>query len=301
MDDTNLTPWGAVMSAAKDDADEPDTPAASAEEIAGPSPVLVQQITPEMVAGGYQLGAGSQQITVGGEGKGPKVPMIIAAVLVVVGLIGFAVGAVVGGSIEDTFNRLSTVDYTNQIGASGEITYKDADGAGEEGWYLLIPGDPKADENDNGIIDACEGINFTFTDADGDDASERIARVSCSTDIFDGDSNANEPYFDITDHVIVARVCHTIADDPGEREHRCVEGESFTVANDAGVNMSVVDLDAMYIETGFVEELLTKGAVSVVAFGAGCCSACGGLIALVVGLTRLGGGKPSQQVQFQIQ
>ena len=157
MDDTNLTPWGAVMSAAKDDADEPDTPAATAEEIAGPSPVLEQQITPEMVAGGYQLGAGSQQITVGGEGKGPKVPMIIAAVLVVVGLIGFAVGAVVGGSIEDTFNRLSTVDYTNQIGASGEITYKDADGAGEEGWYLLIPGDPKADENDNGIIDACEG------------------------------------------------------------------------------------------------------------------------------------------------
>ncbi|MEC8398616.1 MAG: hypothetical protein VXZ34_03425, partial [Candidatus Thermoplasmatota archaeon] len=63
--------------------------------------------------------------------------MIIAAVLVVVGLIGFAVGAVVGGSIEDTFNSLSTVDYTNQIGASGEITYKDADGAGEEGWYLL--------------------------------------------------------------------------------------------------------------------------------------------------------------------
>ena len=46
MDDTNLTPWGAVMSAAKDDADEPDTPAATAEEIAGPSPVLEQQITP---------------------------------------------------------------------------------------------------------------------------------------------------------------------------------------------------------------------------------------------------------------
>ena len=106
MDDTNLTPWGAVMSAAKDDADEPNTPAATAEEIAGPSPVLEQQITPEMVAGGYQLGAGSQQITVGGEGKGPKVPMIIAAVLVVVGLIGFAVGAVVGGSIEDTFLSL---------------------------------------------------------------------------------------------------------------------------------------------------------------------------------------------------
>ena len=75
----------------------------------------------------------------------------------------------------------------------------------------------------------------------------------------------------------------------------------MTVSNDAGINMSVVDLDAMYIESGFVEELLTKSGISVVSFGAGCCSACGGLIALIIGLTRLGGKKPAKQYQFQIQ
>ena len=102
--------------------------------------------------------------------------MIVAAVLVAIGLIGFVVGAVVGASIEETFNNLSTVDYTTTIGSSGEVSYTDADGMGEEGYYLLIPGDPKVDENNDGIMDACEGINFLIIDGDGDDATERAAR-----------------------------------------------------------------------------------------------------------------------------
>ena len=119
----------------------------SQSDVMGPSPVLQQQITPEMVAQGYQPGMGAQTVVVGGQGKGPKVPMIVAAVLVAIGLIGFVVGAVVGASIEETFNNLSTVDYTTTIGSSGEVSYTDADGLGEEGYYLLIPGDPNADEN----------------------------------------------------------------------------------------------------------------------------------------------------------
>ena len=63
--------------------------------------------------------------------------------------------------------------------------------------------------------------------------------------------------------------------------------------------MSIVDLDAMY--QPFVEELISSGLVAMGGSGAGCCSICGGVIALVVGLLRVGGGKPNQQVQFQIQ
>ena len=165
----------------------------SQSDVMGPSPVLQQQITPEMVAQGYQPGMGAQTVVVGGQGKGPKVPMIVAAVLVAIGLIGFVVGAVVGASIEETFNNLSTVDYTSTIGISGEVSHTDADGLGEEGYYLLIPGDPKADENKDGIIDACEGVNFSITDGDGDDATERAARFSCSTSRTDENSNADEP------------------------------------------------------------------------------------------------------------
>ena len=160
MDETNPTPWGAMMGAANDaGGNEPDGTSTqtsadvTSADIAGPSPVLQQQITPDMVAAGYQPGMATQNITIGDEGKGPKVPMIIAAVLVVIGLIGFGTGIAAGASLEDTFNKLSTVDYTMSIGDSGELTHDDEDGLGEEGWYLLIPGDVKADENNNGILD----------------------------------------------------------------------------------------------------------------------------------------------------
>lgn len=304
MDDNIITPWGAMVKAVNDDCEDEEestTTEPSEADVAGPSPDLEQQITPEMVAAGYQPGMTTQKITIGDEGKGPKVPMIVAAVLVVIGLVGFGVGAAVGASIEDTFNRLSTVDYTTAIGDSGELTHDDEDGLGEEGWYLLIPGDPKADENKNGIVDACEEVNFAVLDEDGDDAIGRVARISCSTDVNEDGTNAAEPYFDIEGHVIVARICYTLQDEAGGTEHRCQVGEVLTVSNDAGINMSVVDIDAMYIESGFVEELVAKGGISVMSFAAGCCSACGGVIALIVGLTRLGGKKPAQQYQFQIQ
>ena len=301
MDGTVPTPWGAMTN--NNDNREPAGSKAttvSQSDVMGPSPVLQQQITPEMVAQGYQPGMGAQSVGVGGQSMGPKVPMIVAAVLVAIGLIGFVVGAVVGASMEETFENLSTVDYTSTIGISGEVSYTDADGLGEEGYYLLLPGDPKADENKDGIIDACEGVNFSIIDGDGDDATERAARFSCSTSTTDENSNADEPYFDIEDAIVVGRICYTINDGEGNLgEHRCAEGEVFTVSNDANITMSIVDLDEMY--EPFVEELVGSGIVSIGAFGTGCCSICGGVIALIVGLTRVGGGKPNQQVQFQIQ
>ncbi len=242
-----------------------------------------------------------QSVVVQQGGKGPKVPMIIAAVLVGFGLVGFVVGAIAGASVEDTFNGLSTVEYTTAIGTNGTLEFQDADGFGEEGWYLLIPGDPDADEDNNGISDACEGIEFFITDAEGNDVSERVARFSCSTNKGADGSNAGEPYFDIEDHIIVARICYTLPDDLGEVEHQCEVGESFNVSNNGGVNMSVVDLDGMYIP--FLEEIIGASILSGTSFLAGCCSLCGGGVALVVGAMRFGGNKKGgqPQVQFQIQ
>ena len=302
MDEPNPSPWSTVTEASEDNAVNAGiTSDPMASKVIGAANQLQPASFPEPGAVGLQQGIMAQPVMVGNESKSPKLPMIIAAMLLVSGLVGFGIGVAVGGSIEDTFNRLSTVDYTTAIGESGDLTHDDEDGLGEEGWYLLIPGDPEADENNNNIVDACENVVFSVHDIDGNDVSDRTARISCSLDEKASGSNLYEEYFDIENHVIVARLCYTITDDVGVSEHDCEEGEVLTVSNDAGINMSVVDLDAMYIESGFVEELLTKGAISVVSFGAGCCSACGGLVALVVGLTRLGGTKPEQQVQFQIQ
>lgn len=302
MDEPNPSPWSTVTEASEDNAVNAGiTSDPMASEVIGAANQLQPASFLDSGAVGLQQGIMAQPVMVGNESKSPKLPMIIAAMLLVSGLVGFGIGVAVGGSIEDTFNRLSTVDYTTAIGESGDLTHDDEDGLGEEGWYLLIPGDPEADENNNNIVDACENVVFSVHDIDGNDVSDRTARISCSLDEKASGSNLYEEYFDIENHVIVARLCYTITDDVGVSEHDCEEGEVLTVSNDAGINMSVVDLDAMYIESGFVEELLTKGAISVVSFGAGCCSACGGLVALVVGLTRLVGTKPEQQVQFQIQ
>jgi hypothetical protein len=302
MDQPPLSPWSTVVDASEHNA---VNTAITRDPMAGegtPTATPLHQASfPESGAAVPQQGIMVQPVMVGGGKKSPKLPMIIAAILVVSGLVGFGIGVAVGASIEDSFNRLSTVDYTTAIGESGNLTHDDEDGLGEEGWYLLIPGDPKADENNNNIVDACENVNFSVRDENGNDVSDRTAKISCSLDENASDSNLYEEYFDIKNHVIVARLCSTVTDDVGVSEHDCEEGEVLTVSNDAGINMSVVDLDAMYIESGFVEELLTKGAISVTSFGAGCCSACGGLVSLVVGLTRLGGTKPSQQVQFVIQ
>jgi hypothetical protein len=62
--------------------------------------------------------------------------------------------------------------------------------------------------------------------------------------------------------------------------------------------MKVVDLDAMLIPV--LGEIVGEGALMGTSFFAGCCSLCGGVIALIVGLMRLGGGKKGQQVQYQI-
>ena len=146
MDENNLTPWGAMANAVNDNLEEgsSNTTGPSAAEIAGPTPVLQQQITSEMVAAGHQPGMTAQQITIGDEGKGPKVPLIIASILVVIGLVGFGIGAVVGASIEDTFTNLSTVEYTTQIGVNGTIIHDDADGAGEGDGISLFPVTPNS-------------------------------------------------------------------------------------------------------------------------------------------------------------
>ena len=73
MDGTVPTPWGTIADSIDDC--EPNSSTAtnvSQSDVMGPSPVLQQQITPEMVAQGYQPGMGAQTVVVGGQSKGPK-------------------------------------------------------------------------------------------------------------------------------------------------------------------------------------------------------------------------------------
>lgn len=245
-------------------------------------------------------------VVVGDEGKSPKVPFIVAGALAAIGVVSFLISAAIGASAIAAFDDLSTEDYTMQHGNSVTLTYDDDDGLGEEGWYLLIPGDPKADVNNNGIMDDCEGIVFTVTDGQGNDVSDQVARISCSTDTVAESSNAGEPYYDIENHIVVARMCYTIEEynDAGEytQEHDCSEGDRFTFSNNASVNMSVVDLDAMFLPV--IEEAIGAGIGAFAAGAAGCFTMCGGIIALIVALIRVSSkpkGSATMQQQFIMQ
>lgn len=259
--------------------------------------------TPQPATGATNMMPGTGiPVVVGNEGKSPKVPFIVAGSLAAIGVICFLISAAIGASAIGAFEDLSTREYTTQHGDSVALTYDDLDGLGEEGWYLLIPGDPKADLNNNGIMDDCEGIEFSVTDEQGNDVSDRVARISCSTDARSESSNAGEPYFDIENHILVARMCFTIEEynDDGNltTEHDCSEGERFTFSNNASVNMSVVDLDAMYIPV--IESAIGSGLGALTLGATGCFTMCGGLISLIVALTRVG-SKPSGSAGVQPQ
>jgi hypothetical protein len=292
MNNSPTTPWGSVMNAANGSGPEDVAqPSGSQESITGPTPVIQQQITPEMVAGGYQIGTSPQTLMVGDEGKGPKVPMIIAAIFVGIGLLGFVIGGVSGAAFEEAVTNLSTEDYTFELDTSDPLVYNDADGSGDAGWYLLISGDPKADVNENNVPDACEDLGqLSIVDANGEDISNRVASLECSEEW---------DYFDIKDHVIVGLVCSSGQKDTEGTEtlHNCMEGEELYVSGE-NTSFQVVDLDEMYLD--FISESGLTIALAGGSFIGGCCSICGGMIALIVGLMRLGGGKKGQQVQYQI-
>ena len=54
MSQPNITPWGAIADAADGEPESPAAPSVSQADITGPTPTMMQQITPEMVAAGYQ-------------------------------------------------------------------------------------------------------------------------------------------------------------------------------------------------------------------------------------------------------
>lgn len=232
-------------------------------------------------------------ITIENRKAGPKVPMIVAAVLTAIGILGVAIAGFAGASMAETLEGIETGPYTFDLTPGEALTHTDDDNAGEMGWYLLIPGDPKADVNNNGLPDACDELGeLSITDADGDDIGERVATINCIE---------GWDYYDIEDQVVVGVICSTTNDqnDGASSLNRCEIGEEIFVSNNNNVSMKVLDQDAMFIP--ILGEIVGDGALMGTSFFGGCCSLCGGLIALIVGLMRLGGDKQNQHMQFQIQ
>ena len=96
MNQPTTTPWGDIEDAVNEESGLTAAPAAVTTDAVDTTPTTVSQLPQGTVMQGTQSGIGPQQVMVGGDGKGPKVPMIIAAVLIGFGLLGFVIGAIAG-------------------------------------------------------------------------------------------------------------------------------------------------------------------------------------------------------------
>ena len=221
-----------------------------------------------------------------GPKKSPKTPMIIAGVFAALAVISLIIASVFGAQVEEIWTDIDSEKYTTEIGTSADIVYDDEDGQGEVGWGIFIDGDYN-DNDENGKVDACETFVLKVMN-NGTDVTDNVFRYNCVYE-----SNNSATWLGMDGKIEIGTVCSTL-----DESHSCKIGETYTISNNDSKTMVLFDYDELF--GPLLEDSIGLGLMAAVSGGAGCCSICVGVIALVVGLTRLGGGK-QPQVAYQMQ
>ena len=212
--------------------------------------------------------------------------MIIAGVFAALAVISLIIASVFGAQVEEIWTDIDSEKYTTEIGTSADIVYDDEDGQGEVGWGIFIDGDYN-DNDENGKVDACETFVLKVMN-NGTDVTEDVFRYNCVYE-----SNNSATWLGMDGKIEIGTVCSTL-----DESHNCKIGETYTISNNDSKTMVLFDYDELF--GPLLEDSIGLGLMAAVSGGAGCCSICVGVIALVVGLTRLGGGK-QPQVAYQMQ
>ena len=221
-----------------------------------------------------------------GPKKSPKTPMIIAGVFAALAVISLIIASVFGAQVEEIWTDIDSEKYTTEMGTSADIVYDDEDGQGEVGWGIFIDGDYN-DNDENGKVDACETFVLKVMN-NGTDVTDNVFRYNCVYE-----SNNSATWLGMDGKIEIGTVCSTL-----DESHSCKIGETYTISNNDSKTMVLFDYDELF--GPLLEDSIGLGLMAAVSGGAGCCSICVGVIALVVGLTRLGGGK-QPQVAYQMQ
>ena len=187
---------------------------------------------------------------------------------------------------------------------SSEITkeFTDEDGEGSAGWYIMIQGDYFVDNNENGILDACEGLNLTVTDPQGDIVTDMTGTVYCELDGKSerGMSELDNEHVDPKDEwIIVGIFCDTLDDagmngyyetsrnaDGEERENwvqtgendRCKIGDEYTF-NLNYENLTLATPDMVLFDRDAQAALEVEGFFTLC--GGICCAICSLLLVVV--------------------
>jgi len=206
---------------------------------------------------------------------------ITGAVFLILSLLGVVVGGAMASnsvaSLEDMDELEDPWNYENAT--SGTITYDDADGMGELGFYFYID-TPMKDDDGDGEGDAC----VAFFDDGGSVSVTRDGETGASNE-FTRDCSMPEPGEDGNVDGGMTRIgyaCNTLSEDSD-----CTNGDySFTASS--GVHVMYVDP----VLAALVEGLGALFGGGALASAAACCGMPLGLILLIVGLVTSSGPAP---------
>ncbi len=223
------------------------------------------------------------------------VPVSIVMLLLGVGIIVSSLGTFEEAEDIETFMAPSVTVGDNVSVIVQEFT--DEDKEGSAGWYLMIQGEYSVDNNDDNITDACEGLNITITDQQGNDMNSTSGTIYCELDNNKKLAGLDKDNIDINGDysdgwMIVGIICDTLDDaemngywetygtagEEGQRwiaidPDRCTIGEKYTISSNQEMILFDRHTQKELGEDGFWELIC------------GLCCSCLAFIGLILGFT----------------
>ena len=134
-----------------------------------------------------------------------------------VGIVMLIIGGMIAASSFGTWEEAGKVEnFMSEPSTEIILEYIDEDGEGSAGWYLMIQAEYSVDNNDDDIVDACEGLNLTITDSKGNsinstNMSSTYGNIYCGLDDNMKMAGLDKLHVDIKDGwMIVGIVCDTL-------------------------------------------------------------------------------------------
>ncbi len=209
-----------------------------------------------------------------------------------VGIVMLIIGAIILVSAIGHFEEAEEIEtFMSEPGTEFVQEFIDEGEDGSAGWYLMIQGEYFVDNNDDNIIDGCDGLNITIT-AHGRDMNSTSGTIYCEFNDNRKMADLDKSNVDFNDGwMIVGIICDTRddaemngywettnAEDGSESEKwvetsesdRCVIGVNYTISSNQ---------DMILFDRHTQEELEEEGFWELLC---GICCACLALILVVV-------------------
>jgi len=210
-----------------------------------------------------------------------------------IGIVLLIIGAILLVGAFDSFEQAEDIEtFMSEPGTEFVQEFIDEGEDGSAGWYLMIEGEYFVDNNDDNITDACDGLNITIVDSQGNDMVSTSGTIYCEFNDNRKMAGLDKSNVDFNDGwMIVGIICDTRddaemngywettnAEDGSESEKwvetsesdRCVIGEKYTISSNQ---------DMILFDRHTQEELEEEGFWELIC---GICCACLALILVVV-------------------